>query len=47
MPTVAALSEHYGVARSTITRALNTLEAEGLVRVVSRWGTFRAGGDDG
>jgi DNA-binding GntR family transcriptional regulator len=42
LPTVAALSAHYGVARSTITRALATLEDEGLVRVISRWGTFRA-----
>jgi len=42
LPTVAALSEHYHVARATIARTLRTLEAEGLVRVIPRWGTFRA-----
>jgi GntR family transcriptional regulator len=43
LPTVAGLAEHYHVARATVTRALRVLEAEGLVRVVPRWGTFRAG----
>ena len=43
MPTVAALADHYDVARATVTRALRTLESEGLVRVIPRWGTFRAG----
>jgi DNA-binding GntR family transcriptional regulator len=42
LPTVAQLAAHYGVARSSVTRALRALEAEGLVRVISRWGTFRA-----
>jgi DNA-binding GntR family transcriptional regulator len=43
LPTVAALAEHYHVSRSTAARALRTLAAEGLVRIVPRWGTFRAG----
>lgn len=42
LPTVAALAEHYHVARATVARTLRTLEAEGLIRVVPRWGTFRA-----
>jgi DNA-binding FadR family transcriptional regulator len=42
LPTVAALAGQYGVARSSVTRALRVLEAEGLVRIVPRWGTFRA-----
>jgi GntR family transcriptional regulator len=42
LPTVAALAEQYGVSRSTITRVLGILAGEGLVRVVPRWGTFRA-----
>ena len=41
LPTVAALAEHYGVSRSTVTRVLGILAGEGLVRVVPRWGTFR------
>ena len=42
LPTVAVLAEHYGVSKATVTRTLRVLEAEGLVRVVPRWGTFRA-----
>jgi GntR family transcriptional regulator len=42
LPTVAALAGHYHVARQTVTRVLHALEAEGLVRIVPRWGTFRA-----
>lgn len=42
LPTVAQLSEHYGVGKATITRVMRQLEAEALVRVVPRWGTFRA-----
>ncbi len=41
LPTVAALSAEYGVARATVARALRTLETDGLVRVIPRWGTFR------
>jgi DNA-binding GntR family transcriptional regulator len=43
LPTVAALADHYDVARATVTRALRTLESEGLIRIIPRWGTFRAG----
>jgi DNA-binding GntR family transcriptional regulator len=42
LPAVGALAGHYGVARATVTRALHVLEAEGLVRIIPRWGTFRA-----
>jgi DNA-binding GntR family transcriptional regulator len=42
LPTVAALTEHYEVARRTITKALKALEAEGLVVVTPSWGTHRA-----
>jgi GntR family transcriptional regulator len=41
LPTVADLAEHYGVARGTVARALRTLEAESLVRIIPRWGTFK------
>jgi DNA-binding GntR family transcriptional regulator len=42
LPTVAALAGHYGVSKATVTRTLRILADEGLVRVVPRWGTFRA-----
>jgi DNA-binding GntR family transcriptional regulator len=42
LPTTIALAEHYHVSQSTITRVLRVLAAEGLVRTVPRWGTFRA-----
>jgi DNA-binding GntR family transcriptional regulator len=42
LPTTAALAEHYGVSQATVTRVLRSLVAEGLVRTVPRWGTFRA-----
>ena len=42
LPTTAALAEHYGVSQATVTRVLRALAAEGLVRTVPRWGTFRA-----
>jgi DNA-binding GntR family transcriptional regulator len=41
LPSVAALADHYGVARRTVTRALQTLAADGLVVIVRSWGTFR------
>ena len=41
LPTVAALSGEYQVSRSTVARVLRVFEAEGLIRVVPRWGTFR------
>jgi GntR family transcriptional regulator len=45
LPTVAALAEHYQVSKATVTRVLRILADEGLVRVVPRWGTFRAEGN--
>lgn len=42
MPAVAALAAQYGVSRTSVSRALRTLADEGLVRIVPRWGTFRA-----
>ena len=42
LPTVAALAEHYGVSPGVIQRVIKRLEADGLVNVVARWGTFRA-----
>lgn len=44
LPTVAALADHYEVSKATVTRTLRILADEGLVRVVPRWGTFRAEG---
>jgi DNA-binding GntR family transcriptional regulator len=42
LPPVGDLADHYGVSRSTVTRAMRVLAGEGLVRIVPRWGTFRA-----
>jgi GntR family transcriptional regulator len=42
LPTVAELADRYGVSKATVTRVLSVLAGEGLVRVVPRWGTFRA-----
>jgi DNA-binding GntR family transcriptional regulator len=47
LPSVAALAEHYGHARRTISRAVKILETEGLVEIDQGWGTFRAGGERG
>jgi DNA-binding GntR family transcriptional regulator len=41
LPSVAQLASEYGVARSTVVSALRRMEAEGLVSIVSNWGTFR------
>lgn len=41
LPTVAQLAGHYGVSRGAVSRALRVLVADGLVRTVPRWGTFR------
>ena len=37
-----ALAEYYGISQATVTRVLRSLPAEGLIRTVPRWGTFRA-----
>jgi DNA-binding GntR family transcriptional regulator len=48
---VAALAEHYGVSKATVTRTLRILAGEGLVRVLAgegrvtvarNWGAFVA-----
>jgi DNA-binding GntR family transcriptional regulator len=41
LPSVAHLAGEYGVARSTVVAALRRIEADGLVSIVSHWGTFR------
>jgi DNA-binding GntR family transcriptional regulator len=41
LPSVAHFAAHYGVARSTVISALRRMEADGLVEIVSNWGTFR------
>jgi DNA-binding GntR family transcriptional regulator len=42
LPPVAQLAGEYEVARGTVARVLAKLADEGLVRIVPRWGTFRA-----
>jgi GntR family transcriptional regulator len=42
LPTVAALSQQYGVSPGVIQRVLQRLQADGLITVIARWGTFRA-----
>ena len=42
MPTVAALAEHYQYRPGVVQRVLRRLAEDGLVRIVPRWGTFRA-----
>ena len=42
LPSVASLAEHYHVSRATVSRALQALERDGLVRIVPRWGTFKS-----
>jgi GntR family transcriptional regulator len=42
LPPVTMLAEEYGVSRGAVSRALRALAADGLVRTVPRWGTFRA-----
>jgi DNA-binding GntR family transcriptional regulator len=42
LPTVRELSEHYGHARKTISRALSLLADEGLIVITPNWGTHRA-----
>ena len=37
-----SLADHYGVSTATVAKALRQLVAEGEVRTVPRWGTFRA-----
>jgi DNA-binding GntR family transcriptional regulator len=41
LPSVATLAAEYEVARATVVAALRRIEADGLVVIVSNWGTFR------
>lgn len=42
-PPVGTLATEHRTSRATIQRVMHVLEAEGLVRIVSGWGSFRAG----
>lgn len=42
LPSVAELSEHYGAARRTVSKALRMVADEGLVVITPSWGTHRA-----
>lgn len=41
LPSVASLAAEYNVSRSTVVKALRRIESDGLVQIVSNWGTFR------
>jgi DNA-binding GntR family transcriptional regulator len=41
LPSVAALAEHYGVSRASVSKALRRLADDSLVEIVPAWGTFR------
>ena len=42
LPTVNQLATEYGVSGRSVAKALHRLADDGLVRIVPRWGTFRA-----
>lgn len=42
LPPVSQLAAEHKTSRATVSRALRTLADEGLVKVVPRWGTFKA-----
>ena len=43
LPTNRALAGEYATTPRTVSKALRTLEDEGLVEIAPNWGTFRAG----
>lgn len=43
LPSIAALVQEYGIARTTAAKALKVLVDEGLAEVVPGWGTYVAG----
>lgn len=43
LPSIAALVQEYGIARTTAAKALKVLVDEGLAEVVAGWGTYVAG----
>lgn len=40
LPSIAALVQEYGIARTTAGKALQVLVSEGLAEVVPGWGTY-------
>jgi GntR family transcriptional regulator len=42
LPTVAVLAAFYAVSPGVIQRVEQRLAADGLIRIVARWGVFRA-----
>jgi DNA-binding GntR family transcriptional regulator len=44
LPSIAALVQEYGIARTTAAKALKVLVAEGRAEVVPGWGTYVTGG---
>jgi DNA-binding GntR family transcriptional regulator len=43
LPSVSQLAVELGTSRTTVTRVLQRLSADGVVKVVPHWGTFLAG----
>jgi DNA-binding GntR family transcriptional regulator len=43
LPSIAALVQEYGIARTTASKALRLLVTEGLAEMVPGWGTYVAG----
>ena len=46
LPSIARISQEWGVTKATAAKALKELRSEGLTRSVAGWGTFVAGPDD-
>jgi GntR family transcriptional regulator len=40
IPSIAHLQQTYGLARTTVRKAVKILADEGLVNIVQGWGTF-------
>ncbi len=43
LPSIAALVQEYGIARTTAAKALRVLVSEGRAEVVRGWGTYVTG----
>lgn len=41
LPSVGEFAAEYAVARATVITALRRIEADGLIEIISNWGTFR------
>ena len=46
LPSIARISQEWGVTKAAAAKALKELRSEGLTRSVAGWGTFVAGPDD-